>query len=125
VTRVKLDTAKHIKYEYQSVVEVFKYVVAQLLMEEGTSNLELKDVFMAIGGDHGIGPLRVTLRVIIIIQSGKIEKRDIGVATVYCKKENSTVFKNTLEPWLTADLKLIHESTPGISKDESGLLSAH
>ena len=59
-------------------------------MEEGTSDLEVKDVFMAIGGDHGIGALQVTLSVIIIIQSGKIVKRGIGVATVYCKKENST-----------------------------------
>jgi hypothetical protein len=87
-------TVEHIKYEYQPVVEVFKYVVAQLLMEEGTSDLEVKDVFMAIGGDRGIGALRVTLCVIIIIQSGKIVKRDIRVATVYCKKENSTTQLN-------------------------------
>jgi hypothetical protein len=63
-------------------------------MEEGTSDLEVKDVFMAIGGDRGIGALRVTLRVIIIIQSGKIVKRDIRVAIVYCKKENSTTQLN-------------------------------
>lgn len=68
------------------------------------------------GGNHGIEAFRLNLKVLIVVieSNGNIEviKDDIdGISTVFCKKDSSEVIQKTIYDQLTADLRVIHDSS--------------
>lgn len=111
-----------VTYDYQSLVDVFKYVTAQLLMEKDGSAKRVKKVCIVLGGDHGIGAFRLTVRILIELDDGEVLKDEIGISTVFCKKDSSDVLKNTILERLTADMRLITESFLQFTEDDEGFV---
>ncbi len=111
-----------ITFDYQSIVEVFKHIVAELIMEAHAGIHNVAELFIILGGDHGIGAFRIPFRTLVLLRDGTILKKDIGVATVMSKKDSAKVFQNTVEPWLTADLKTINQSQVILTTDVSGFV---
>ena len=91
-------------------------------MEACAGIRDVVNVYVILGGDHGIGAFCLPFRTLVVLQDGRHLKKDIGIATVICKKDTSTILKNTIEGWLTFDLKLINESSLQLSVDQSGFV---
>jgi hypothetical protein len=111
-----------VEYEYQSIAEVFKRVIMSLVMEHCNDISEVKNIYLILGGDHGIGAFRMPFRTIIILQNGTVVKRDVGIATINCTKDSSKVIVNTILEWLTEDLKLINDLNIVLTKAKSGVV---
>jgi hypothetical protein len=83
---------EEVSYDYQDLVEVFKYVTASLLMDGGVDVIDVKRVCLVLGGDHGVGAFRLTIRILIRLKNGKVLKDDIGISSVFAK-DTSEVLK--------------------------------
>ena len=59
-----------IEYDYQSIVDVFNYVVAQKLMEKDVQLNTVEQIGVGLGGDHGVGAFRLNLTIIIVVRVG-------------------------------------------------------
>ena len=72
---------------------------------------DVTKIRLIIGGDHGKGAFRLCFRTVINVEG---EKKPIyktkSIAEVYCAKEEGIVLENSIMPWLTEDLKKIHNS---------------
>ena len=86
------------------------------------SGIHVVELVIILGGDHGIGAFRIPFRTLVLLRDGTILKKDIGIATVMSKKDSAKVFQNTVEPWLTADLKTINQSQVILTTDVSGFV---
>lgn len=111
------NVTESVTYDYQSAVEVFKYVTAQLLMENNACATRVKRICVGFGGDHGKGAFRLTMRVLIRLNSGEVLKDDIGTSTVFCKTDSVDVLRHTILERLTAELKHINESVVVLNSD--------
>ena len=78
---------------------------------------DVKRVCVVLGGDHGVGAFRLTIHILVRLNSGKVLKDEIGTSTVFCKKDTSEVLKKTILDQLIADLKKINESKLVMTKD--------
>jgi hypothetical protein len=79
-------------------------------MENHVSIKTVRRVALVLGGDHGKGAFRLVIRVLILLEDEQVLYKDLGVATILCKKDSAEIFKNTIYDWLTADLTLLNDS---------------
>jgi hypothetical protein len=96
------NVTEYVTYGYQSAVEVFKYVTAQLLMENDACATRVKRICVGFGGDHGKGAFRLTMRVLIWLNSGEVLKDNIGTSTVFCKTDSVEAVYRPTPPLLSA-----------------------
>jgi hypothetical protein len=99
-----------ITFDYQGIVEVFKHIVAELITEAHAGIHDVVELFIILDGIQGIGALRIPIRTLVLFRNGTILKKDIGITTVMGKKDSAKLFQNTVEPWLTAELKIVNQS---------------
>jgi hypothetical protein len=109
-----------VEWQYQSIVEVFKLVVASLVTEHCNNVNEVKQVVLILGGHHGVGAFRMPFRTVIVLKDGTIHKRDIGIATVTGSKDTVHVLMNTIMDKMVADLKTINDSSIKLTMDGAG-----
>lgn len=92
------------------------------MTEHSVAIHDIEKAFIILGGDHGIGAFRMPFRTVLVLKDGRHLKKDIGIATVVCKKDTGKVILNTIMDWLTEDLKEINDSNVVLTMDASGNL---
>ena len=112
-----------VEWEYQSICEVYKHIIVAIMAENSVNPEDVEKLFLILGGDHGIGAFRMPFRTVLLLKDGRHLKKDIGIATIICKKDTGEVILNTIMDVLTADLKLINNSSVVIGTDEVGALT--
>ena len=103
-------TMEKITCDYQNVADMYKQLVAEILMENNAKYSDVISADFCLGGDHGVGAFRLCFRSTVKLARGEIFHNDVGVATVKCKKDTSAVLEATIMDWLMEDLKTINES---------------
>jgi hypothetical protein len=68
-------TLESVSYDYQSISDVFKHIVAQLVMEACAGIRVVINVYEILGDDHGIGAFRLPLRTLVVLQDDRHLKR--------------------------------------------------
>jgi predicted transposase YbfD/YdcC len=117
-----VDQKDNVTFEYQSISEVYKHIIVSLMTEHSVDIRDIEKTFIILGGDHGIGAFRMPFRNVLVLRDGRHLKKDIGIATIVCKKDTGKVILNTIMDWLTEDLKEINHSNVVLSTDASGNL---
>lgn len=88
--------------------------------------MRIEKIALSLGGDHGTGAFRLNLKVLIAVRVGEeieVIRDDIGdVSSVYCKKDTSTVIKNTVLELLKEDLAEFNNSKLILQKDDDGFI---
>ena len=116
------DASELVEYEYQSMIEVFKFTIAQLLMENSIDLTKVRRVGVVNGADHGKGALRGAFRTLILLDDDEMLYKDVGNSTVFSSKDTSEVLQNTIQKRMKEDLKLLNESKLVLQKDEDGYI---
>jgi hypothetical protein len=119
-------TTEIIEYDYQSITEVYQYIVAQKLMELDVDLNSIERIVISLGGDHGIGAFRLNLTILIVVRVGdgiEVIRDDIGVSTIHCKKDTSDIIKNTILGLLKEDLATFNNSRTILHEDADGFIS--
>lgn len=112
-----------VEWEYQSIAEVYKRIIVALMTEHDVNPEDVERLFIIFGGNHGVGALCMPFRTVLVLNDGRHLKKDISiVATINCKKDTGEVIMKTIMDMLTADLKLINDSSVALSIDDSGVL---
>ena len=83
-------------FDYQSIADLFVHVVSQLIIEASAKMSDVTELFVIVGGDHGLGAFRLTFRTLVKLNDGRYLKKGVGFSTVVCKKDTAEVFKNTI-----------------------------
>eukprot|EP00956_Cyclotella_meneghiniana_P020019 scaffold34890_cov54-Cyclotella_meneghiniana.AAC.3 len=95
-TEVELVT-----YDYQSLVEVFKYIVSQKIMEHDIDIDTIFKVAIAPGGDHGLDAFRLNLKVLIVTEiDGEYEiiKDELEFQLYFAKRTRQKLFE--IRSWI-------------------------
>ena len=99
--------------------------MAELIIGASASIRDVAKVFVFLGGDHGVGAFRLPLRVLVLLKNNTILKKTIGISTVNSNKDSGKVFRETIEPYVTRDLRLLNDSSVVLTVDDSGYVQCH
>ena len=64
-----------IEYEYQPLTQLLPQMISQELTRLKVKPKDVRDICIAIGGDHGIGAFRLSFKVIVILTSGVMHEK--------------------------------------------------
>ena len=98
---------EEIKYWTKDLGDVMTNELNRFVNSGKINASNMKQVLCILGGDHGKGAFRATLKVVIRLTDGTEIVSRRRVAHIDCKKDTGVVIKNTINDKLRDGLKLI------------------
>ena len=95
---------------YQNVCKMTEILVAEKLTELKVKPKEVKEIDFVLGGDHGKEAFRLCFRVVITLCNDTMHYVQYGGAGTVFGEDTSEVLDKSIMPWLTEDLRNMHES---------------
>jgi len=106
---------------YQDVDKMSALLIGEKLTELQLKPNDVKSIDFILGGDHGKDAFRLCFRVVIALEDDKMHYIDYGGAGTVFGKDTCEVLEKSIMPWLTEDLKRIHQCQLVIEEpDEDG-----
>ena len=106
---------------YQDVDKMAALLIGDKLTELQLKPTDVKSIDFILGGDHGKDAFRFCFRAVIALDDDKMHYIDYGGAGTVFGKDTCEVLEKSIMPWLTEDLKRIHQCQLVIEEpDEDG-----
>ena len=101
---------ENILFWVRDTVAVFKKET-ELPIESGDIDIsDISRIDIVVGGDHGQGAFRFSMKILYTINNGNIHESIQSVGYILYKKDNGIILKNTIIEDLGNSIKLLNES---------------
>ena len=105
-TRTKPEV---ILFWVRDTVAIFK-IETQLLIDSDQIDIsDINRINIVVGGDHGQGAFRYSMKILYIMNSGKIYESIQPVDYILCQKDSGMILKNTIIKDLGDSTNLLNE----------------